>query len=345
MKAFDKVPHRRLLHKMHRYKISEKVIQWVENFLNNRTQKVIVNGTESKCHHVTSGIPQGSVLGPILFVIYINDMPEMVESSTYLFADDTKIFREIREEKDEKMLQADLDNLQSWSDTWLLKFHPNKCKVMSVANKSVDKGTKHYHLYNNDGNRIELEQSDGEKDIGVFVDENLSFNKHIQNQVNKANSIMGLIRRTYTYLDEQSFKYLFQALVRPHIEYAEAVWSPFKVGDIEKIENVQRRATKQVPTLKNMEYNERLKKLKMPTLKYRRIRGDMIEVFKIINDIYDPLTTVDMFELNTTSNTRGHSKKMKIKTSRLNVRKYTFVVRIVEIWNSLPESVIQAKTV
>ena len=113
------------------------------------------------------------------------------------------------------------------------------------------------HLYNNDGNRIELEQSDGEKDIGVFVDENLSFNKHIQNQVNKANSIMGLIRRTYTYLDEQSFKFLFQALVRPHIEYAEAVWSPFKVGDIEKIENVQRRATKQVPTLKNMEYSER----------------------------------------------------------------------------------------
>jgi hypothetical protein len=115
--------------------------------------------------------------------------------------------------------------------------------------------------------------------------------------VNKANSIMGLIRRTYTYLDEQNFKYLFQALVRPHIEYAEAVWSPFKVGDIEKIENVQRRATKQVPTLKNMEYNERLKKLKMPILKYRRMRGDMIEVFKIINDIYDPLTTVDIQSL------------------------------------------------
>ena len=85
-------------------------------------------------------------------------------------------------------------------------------------------------------NKVKLEQSDGEKDIGVLVYETLSFNKHIQNQVNKANSIMGLIRRTYTHLDEQSFKYLFQALVRPHIEYAEAVWSPFKVGDIEKIE-------------------------------------------------------------------------------------------------------------
>jgi hypothetical protein len=107
-----------------------------------------------------------------------------------------------------------------------------------------------YIVYHNDGNIIELEQSDGEKYIGVLVDENLSFSKHIQNQVNKANSIMGLIRRIYAHLDEQSFKYLFQTLVRPHIEYAEAVWTPFKVGDIDKIENVQRRATKQVPTLK-----------------------------------------------------------------------------------------------
>jgi hypothetical protein len=105
-------------------------------------------------------------------------MPEMVESSTYLFTDDTKIFREIREENDEKMLQADLDSLQNWSDTWPLKFHPNKCKVMSVANKCVDKGTKHYYLYDNDGNKIALKQSEGEKDTGVLVDKTLSFNKH-----------------------------------------------------------------------------------------------------------------------------------------------------------------------
>jgi hypothetical protein len=95
MKAFDKVPYRRLLHKMHRYKISEKVIMWAERFLSNRIQKIIVNGTESKCHHVTSGIPQVSVLGPMLFIIYINDMPEMVESSTYMLAEDANIFREI----------------------------------------------------------------------------------------------------------------------------------------------------------------------------------------------------------------------------------------------------------
>lgn len=114
----------------------------------------------------------------------------------------------------------------------------------------TEKEAKNYHLYDNEGKEVKLEQSDGEKDIGVLVDETISFSTHIQNQINKANSIMGLIRRTYTYLDEQSFKYLFQALVRPHLEYAAAVWSPYKSGEIEQIENVQRRATKQIPSLK-----------------------------------------------------------------------------------------------
>ena len=211
MKAFDEVPHQRLLKKMERYKITETVIKWVKSFLNDRKQKVTVNGAESKNHKVTSGIPQGSVLEPILFVIYINDMPECVDSTsttcTYLFADDTKIFREIKSPNDEEKLQNDLDKLQKWSDTWLLKFLPNKCKVLTVSDrKMAEKEGKNYHLYDNEGKEVKLEQPDGEKGIGVLVDETISFSTHIQNQINKANSIMGLIRRTYTYLDEQSFK-------------------------------------------------------------------------------------------------------------------------------------------
>ena len=120
-----------------------------------------------------------------------------------------------------------------------------------------------------------------------MVDDKVNFDKHIQQQVNKAYSIMGLIRRTYTFLDETSFRYLFQALVRPHLEYAEAVWSPFTKKDIDTIESYKKRATKLIPSLRNMDYPNRLKKLKMPTLKYRRLRGDMIEVYKIINGIYD----------------------------------------------------------
>jgi hypothetical protein len=165
----------------------------------------------------------------------------------------------------------------------------------------------------NEGDEVELEMPEGEKDIGVLVDRNLSFNKHITQKVNKANSIMGLIRRTYTFLDEISFRFLFQALVRLNLEYVAAVWSPYTKKDIELIENVQRRATKQVPSLKQLSYTDRLKKLKMSTLKYRRLRGDMIETFKIINGIYDKEVTERFFEMSRTDQTRGHSTKIKYK--------------------------------
>jgi hypothetical protein len=177
-----------------------------------------VNGAESINHGVNSGIPQGSVLGPImiLFVIYINDMPDHVDS-------DTKVYKEIKTQTDTTSLQKDLDNLQEWSDKWLLKFHPNKCKVMTASNKRGNNREQKYHLYDSEGKEIELQNSDGEKDIGVLVDDQLNYSQHIQQKMNKANSIMGLIRRTFTYLNEHSFKYLFQALVRPHLEYAAAV--------------------------------------------------------------------------------------------------------------------------
>ena len=138
-----------------------------------------VNNSESRDRTVTSGIPQGSVLDPILFVIYINDMSECVNASTYLFAGDTKIYKEISCEDDVRGLQADLNQLQKWSDTWLLKFHPNKCKVMTVSNKTKLENKSSYHLYNNEGEEVELEMSEGEKDIGVLVDRNLSFSKDI----------------------------------------------------------------------------------------------------------------------------------------------------------------------
>jgi hypothetical protein len=156
---------------------------------------------------------------------------------------------------------------------------------------------------------------------------------------------MGLIRRTFTYLNEHSFKYLFQALDRPHLEYAAAVWSPYKQHDIviDSIENVQRRATKQIPSLNDMEYPDRLKKLKMPTLKYRRLRGDMIETFKIITGIYDNEVTEGIFDLDPNTRTRGHSKKIKKKFCKINLRKFSFTNRIVDLWNTLPQSVIDAK--
>jgi hypothetical protein len=167
------------------------------NKTKNRSQMVSVNGNTSSSRKVTSGIPQGSVLGPILFVIYINDMPDVVEATTYLFADDTKLNHHRNCAQENMSLQNNLDALQKWSDTWLLKFHPNKCKVVTI---STNKGNQHpntsYHLYDDRGNKTELMGSEWERDIGVHVDEILNFKKHMQTQIDKANSIMGLIIRT-----------------------------------------------------------------------------------------------------------------------------------------------------
>ena len=127
-KAFDTAPHKRLINKLYSYNISNELINWIEAFLTDRKQKVAVNGKESKWHNVTSGIPQGSVIGPLLFVLYINDQPELTMSDTFLFADDIKIFRTITDKNDQGTLQDDLDTLEQWSNKWLLKFHSSKCK-------------------------------------------------------------------------------------------------------------------------------------------------------------------------------------------------------------------------
>ena len=137
------------------------------------------------------------------------------------------------------------------------------------------------------GRTVDLKTVNSEKDIGVTIDTNLSFEQHIQNQVNKANRNLGIIRRSFKYLDIEKFCLLYKALVRPQLEYAASVWSPYKRKDIDSIENVQRRTTKLIPILSGLSYEDRLKRLKLLTLKFRRLRGDMIEVFELVMGIYD----------------------------------------------------------
>jgi hypothetical protein len=132
-----------------------------------------------------------------------------------------------------------------------------------------------------------MERVNEEKDIGVHIDHELSFDKHISEKVNKANAMFALLRRTFQYLDAESFVPLYKTLVRTHLEFAISVWHPYKIKHIDMIENVQRQATKQLPGFKELSYLERLKKLKLPTLSFRRVRGDMIELYKILNNKYD----------------------------------------------------------
>lgn len=188
-----------------------------------------------------------------------------------------------------------------------------------------------------------VESTTTEKDIGVTIDSDLNFNTHITNQVNKANRVMGVIRRAYTHLDTNNFRLLFKALVRPHLEYAHAVWNPHLRCHVEALENVQRRATRQIPGLAHLSYSERLRRLNMPTLAYRRMRGDVIEAYKILAGHYDQRASDGLLTLSHVTHTRGHSRKLiRSGAARTNKRHHFFTQRVVGLWNSLTESVVSA---
>ena len=222
-----------------------------------------------------------------MFVIYINDILDGITSSGLLYADDTKIFREITSEDDSLHLQADIEWLEQWSKEWLLEFNQDKCHVITLGKFE---NIMHTHRYQLGGE--EIEHVFEEKDLSVVVDHILSFSDHISIKVELANSLVGLIHRSFAILAKKSFTKLYTAFVRPHLEYAQSARSPIMKKHINALENVQIRATKLVDGLGQLDYPERLKLLDLPTLRYRRMRGDMIEVYKHCNtydaDIVSP---------------------------------------------------------
>ena len=195
-KAFDSVPHQRLLQKIANIGIDGKVHKWVKSFLSGRKHRVSVESELSCWANVKSGIPQGSVLGPILFVIFINDMPNTIRSFGQLFADDAKIFRNIKSPSDSDCLHEDIDKLTEWSIRWQLPFNESKCKSMHIGYKNEWRKYKmNDHL---------LEQVTEEKDLGVIIDNELKFHKYTAAIIKKANSILGLIKKSFVSLDKYS---------------------------------------------------------------------------------------------------------------------------------------------
>ena len=284
-----------------------------------------------------------SVLGPTLFTLFINDLPDTIHNEVYLFADDTKIFSPIASGDDAETLQQDIEACLNWSAAWLLEFNKDKCKVLDISTRPKD----HHYQYQMHGNI--LSHSETEKDLGVEVDRQLRFTEHIYNKAKKANSIVAVIRRSFRNLNKETLPKLFKGIVRPHLEYAAPVWNPHFKKDIRTLENVQRRATKLVPGLQDLSYEQRLRELKLPTLAYRRLRGDMIEAFKITSDYYDPEIPKILHKHPNQNDQglhlRGHSKKLFKKRARLDVRKFSFSHRVVDNWNDLPDKVVTAPSV
>ena len=187
-KAFDTVPHCRLFIKLAAYGIRGKLLDWIKSFLTNRQQKVVLNGASSEWSRVYSGVPQGSVLGPLLFNIYVNDIPSVVNSKTLMFADDTKIFRRIQSQSYFLQFQQDISNLLAWSVKWQLKFNFSKCFIFHL-------GPDHFYGdYYLDG--VQISPNSIVRDLGVTMDYYLKFHEHTNLTISKANRVLGLIRKT-----------------------------------------------------------------------------------------------------------------------------------------------------
>lgn len=327
-KAFDSVVHAKLLYKLECYGITGLALNWIKEFLSNRTQRVKVGSSLSTYSQVTSGVPQGSILGPLLFLIFINDICDIIGNNVEikLFADDVKLFFKITDNSSHSKIQSCLDNISQWCNDWQLKISPSKCAVLTIGKKHSD------FCYKIDNATIQLVNSF--KDLGVTIDNSLDFSEHVNKICATASQRAALILKCFTSRDPALLIRAFTTYVRPLLEFASCIWSPYKLSLIDKIESIQRRFTKKLHGFYNLSYKDRLIKLGIVSLEERRLKADLVMYFKILHNLID-IDSKDFFSVVANNNTRGHPLKLCKPLCTNNSQLYNFKCRAINAWNSL----------
>ncbi|KAL8618799.1 hypothetical protein ACOMHN_000227 [Nucella lapillus] len=340
-KAFDKVNHSLLLHKIHDYGIKGKTNKWIKSFLSNRRQAVVVDGEKAEFSSVKSGVPQGSVLGPCLFLVYINDLPKNLNSKVRIFADDTAIYSTITADADIKQLQNDLQNLEVWENKWDMAFHPDKCTTLPVSRKE----NPILNEYNLHGHTLATVQS--AKYLGVTLQANMEWNKHVDNIVAKAGRTLGFLRRNLKIASTTLREKAYLVFVRPLLEYACSVWDPYLEGEIKQIEAIQRRAARFVTNRyhRTASVTQMLERLGWPSLQQRRQAARLATMYKIHHN----LARVDKTKLEQLPERRcrGHDQHFqRIPTQGANrFRHFSFLPRTIREWDQLPQDTVAVETV
>ena len=350
-KAFDKVPHQRLIKKLEFYNLDKHAIGWITSFLSGRSQSVVVDGHSSGESPVLSGVPQGTVMGPLLFLLFINDISADVSSSIRLFADDCLIYRDIRSPRDAELLQQDLNKVVDWSKKWGMQFNVKKCNILSVTQKDI-KNRVGYN-YSMDGQP--LETTDSTPYLGVTLNQKLHWDVHINKTVAAANRTLGFLRRTLYKCPQDLKETVYKTTVRPKLEYCSSIWDPHQQKYIKKIEMVQRRAARFVTDTPHRRTGPQpsvtamVSDLGWETLQDRRQRGRIMLLYKVYNDLvqvpahYQPALYHSDFQMVTRSHS-AQSLEFQTLDAEVNAFKYAFLPRTIADWNSLPTEVVAAES-
>lgn len=335
-KAFDLVPHEFILHKMKSLKIDGKVLGWLADYLSGRTQAVLINGKSSDFISVTSGVPQGSVLGPLLFLIFINDIVVDVFSSIRLYADDCIIYRAVSSFNDCITLQADLDRIANWCSTWGMDLNVNKCHFVRVTKKR-NPITNMYQI-----NDIPINMSLQVKYLGVYFSHDLSWRFHIEYMTAKANRMLGFIKRNFKNSPQEVKNTLYLTNIRPILEYASEVWDPHQQYLINNIELIQNRAARFVLNAYSRGQSVTAMKRELnwqPLLNRRKCFR-----LKLLHSIYYDQCGIDKTQYllppHFISRRLDHSRKIRPFTSKTDIYKYSFFPCTILNWNQLPEEIV-----
>ena len=328
-KCFDKLPKSLIRHALEkRYSITGDMLNWLINWLSNRKQRVILNGEYSEWIEVVSGCVQGSILGPLIALCLLDTVDDHLSfCRVSKYADDDKFYASVNSVDDQKRMQSDINKITKWAREWSFVLNSDKCQLLQFGGST---------LYDFTMNGTKVKRVNYARDLGIMVDNKLNWNDQIKSVVSKSKRRAFCLSRALISKKTDIWVKLFKTYVRSIIEYGITAYCPYKIGQLNKLESVQRWTTRQIPGIGKYSYEDRLKICHLPSIEQRLQRGIALETYKFING-YSGLSSDRMTQVASSYCLRSISNlNLYQEFSRSETRKYSFTCRAPTIWNNIP---------